>query len=216
MSQDTQLQQAVLAEFTFEPSINAANIGVIVRAGVVTLTGTVESYAEKIAADTVARRVRGVKAIAEEIVVQLPFDHIRSDTEIATAIIERLNWDVSVPRDSVKVKVESGWVTLTGEVGWHYQSEAAERDVRGLHGVVGVSNRTTVKAAVDTVTLSDDIAGALHRAPFFNPDNIQVSANGGNVRLTGTVKSLTERDVASVTAWSARGTTSVENEIAVV
>ena len=216
MSQDAQLQQAVLDAFNWEPSVQAGHIGVTANAGVVTLSGHVDSYAKKLAAETAARRVRGVKAVAEEIVVRLAFDTSRSDEDIAAAAIERLSWNVSVPKDSVVVRVEDGWVTLTGQVDYWYQKDAVEQDVRPLHGVLGVSNQTTIKPHVDTSNLSDDITHALHRSWFFNPDNVHVRADGGKVVLSGTVHSFDERQIAARTAWSAPGATSVVNDIAVV
>ncbi|MGI4955239.1 MAG: BON domain-containing protein, partial [Janthinobacterium lividum] len=164
MSQDRQLQQSVLAEFDWEPSVTTGHIGVTASDGVVTLSGHVDSYAGKHAAETAARRVKGVKAIAEEIEVRLPFDAKRSDADIAAAAIERLSWNASVPKDSVQVKVEQGWVTLTGQVDWWYQKDAAEADIRPLHGVVGVSNQTSIKPRVNTASLTDDITHALHRS----------------------------------------------------
>jgi osmotically-inducible protein OsmY len=216
MSQDSQLQQAVLAEFGWEPSVTAGHIGVTANAGVVTLSGHVDSYAQKHAAETAARRVKGVKAVAEEIEVRLPIDTERTDEEIAAAAIERLSWNVSVAKDSVQVRVENGWVTLTGAVDWWYQKDAAEQDIRPLHGVVGVSNQTVVKPRVNTAGLSDDIAHALNRSWFFDENNVHVHAAGGKVTLTGTVHSLHERQVAGRTAWSAAGATAVENDLAVV
>ena len=216
MSQDSQLQQSVLAEFSWEPSVTAGHIGVTASAGVVTLSGHVDSYAKKYAAETAARRVKGVKAVAEEIEVRLPFDTERTDEDIAAAAIQCLSWNVSVPKDSVQVKVEKGWVTLTGQVDWWYQKEAAEHDIRPLHGVVGVSNQTTIKPRVNTASLGEDITHALHRSWFFDPNNVRVRADGGKIVLTGTVHSSYERQVAGRTAWSAPGVTSVENDIAVV
>jgi osmotically-inducible protein OsmY len=216
MSQDSQLQQSVLAEFNWEPSVTAGHIGVTASAGVVTLSGHVDSYAEKHAAETAARRVKGVKAVAEEIEVRLAFDRERSDQDIAAAAIERLSWNVSVPKDSVQVRVENGWVTLTGQVDWWYQKEAAEQDIRPLHGVVGVSNQATIKPRVNTSNLSDDITHALHRSWFFDPQEVHVRADGGKVVLSGTVHSYHERQVAAETAWSAPGATDVVNDIAVV
>ncbi|MDR3517909.1 MAG: BON domain-containing protein [Azospirillaceae bacterium] len=216
MSQDSQLQQAVLAEFDWEPSVSAGHIGVTANAGVVTLSGHVDSYAKKHAAEAAARRVKGVKAVAEEIEVRLAFDAERSDEEIASAAIERLAWNVSVPKDSVQVRVEKGWVTLTGQVDWWYQKEAAEIDVRPLHGVLGVSNQTTIKPRVDTADLSDDIMHALHRSWFFDPNTVHVRADRGKVILTGTVQSPHERQIAGQTAWAAPGATEVENDIIVV
>lgn len=215
MTEDSQLQQAVLAEFNWVPSVSAGHIGVTANAGVVTLSGHVDSYAAKHAAETAARRVKGVKAVAEEIEVLVPFEHHRSDEDIAAAAIERLAWNVCVPADSVRVTVEKGWVTLTGEVGRWFQRDAAENDIRPLHGVVGVSNQTTIKPQVDTAGLSDDIIHALHRSWFFDPATVKVAANGGKVVLTGTVHSMHERQVAAETAWSAPGATDVRNEITV-
>ena len=215
MSQDSQLQQAVLAEFNWEPSVTAGHIGVSANAGVVTLSGHVDSYAKKHAAEAAARRVKGVRAVAEEIEVRLPFESKRTDEEIAAAAIERLTWNVSVPRDSVQVKVENGWVTLTGQVDWWFQKQAAEHDIRPLHGVLGVSNQATVKPRVNTATLSEDITHALHRSWFFDPEAVHVRADGGKVVLSGSVHSIHERQVAAQTAWSAPGATMVENDITV-
>jgi osmotically-inducible protein OsmY len=215
MNHDMQLKQAVLAELSWEPSIAAAHIGVTAENGIVSLSGHVESFLEKQAAETAVRRVKGVKGIAEEIEVRLPFRVKRGDDEIAAAAVSRLGWNTSLPTDAVKVKVEKGWVTLTGQVDWHYQSDAAANDVRSLHGVVGISNRITLKPRVDTTKLSDNIRTALHRSWFFDPKTISVHADGGKVRLTGTAASWYERDVAGMTAWAAPGATSVENNISI-
>jgi osmotically-inducible protein OsmY len=216
MSSDSELQQAVLAELSWEPSVVAAHIGVMANAGVVTLTGHVESFVQKHAAEAATRRVKGVKAVAEELEVYLPFDNRRDEADLAAAAIERLAWDVSVPRDSVAVNVESGWITLSGQVGWHYQKDAAERDVRQLVGVLGLTSQIAITPSVNTSSISDDIMHALHRSWFFDPQTITVSARGGNVRLSGTVQSWRDRQIAAETAWAAPGTTSVENDIAVI
>ena len=216
MSHDDQLQKAVLAELSWEPSITAAHIGVAADNGTVTLTGHVNSYGQKHAAEMATGRVKGVKAIAEEIEVRLPFEIKRDDTDIATAAANRLAWDTGTPRDAVKIKVEAGWVTLTGEVDWHFQKEAAQREVRNLMGVRGVTNQVTIKPHVDTARLQDDIQLALHRSIFFQPENVHVSAQDGRVKLTGTVNSWRERQTAASTAWAARGATSVENDLIVV
>jgi len=214
MSDDDQLQQAVLAELSWEPSVAAAHIGVSAKDGVVTLTGHVESFAQKHAAEAAARRVGGVDAVAEEIEVRLPIDTRRSDEDIAAAAVDRLAWDVSIPRDAIQVTVEQGWLTLTGEVDRHYQREAAEQDVRRLFGVVAVSNQLTIKAAVSASTISNDIMHALHRS-WFDPKTIGVSARGGRVRLTGSAPSSYARRVAVATAWAAPGTTEVVNDIVI-
>ncbi len=216
MSQDSQLQQSVLAAFDWEPSLSGGHIGVTAKAGVVTLSGHVDSYETKRAAEAAALRVKGVRAVAEEIAVRLPFESNRTDEDIAEAAVERLAWNVSVPKDSVTVRVQQGWVTLTGEVDWWYQKDAAERDIRPLLGVVGVSNQCTIKSRVDTASLSDGILHALHRSWFFDPTTVKVAAHGGRVALTGTVRSFHERQVAAETAWSAPGVTAVENGITVV
>jgi osmotically-inducible protein OsmY len=211
MSHDNQLQQGVLAELGWEPSVTAAHIGVMARAGVVTLTGYVESFAQKHAAETAVCRVKGVKAVAEEIEVRLPFHINKGDEEIAVAAVGCLEWDVSVPVDTVKVEV----ITVSGEVDWNYEKEAAERDVRRLLGLVGVTNRITINLKVRTRSLSHDIRNALHRT-WLDPQTIEVSAQGGNIRLNGTVNSLHDRQTAEATAWAAPGATSVENDIAVI
>lgn len=215
MSHDDQLQKAVLAELNWEPSITAAHIGVSAENGTVTLTGHVHSYGQKHAAEMAAGRVKGVKAIAEEIEVRLPFEIKRDDADIATAAANRLAWDTGTPRDAVKVKVEKGWVTLTGQVDWHFQKETAEREVRNLMGVLGVSNQVTIKPRVDTAHLQDDIQLALNRSIFFQPENVHVSAEEGRVKLTGTVNSWMDRRTAGATAWAAHGATSVENDLIV-
>jgi osmotically-inducible protein OsmY len=215
MSHDSQLQQAVLAELNWEPSVTAANIGVTAKSGVVALTGHVGSYVEKYAAETAARRVKGVKAVAEELEVRLPSDIERDDADIAEAALDRLAWDVSVPNDTVKIKVENGLITLTGEVDWHYQKEAAEHDVGGLYGVVDVCNLIAIKPRVNVSNLSNDITQALHRS-WFDPKTIKVSADGGKVHLTGTVRSWHDRDEAESTSWAAPGASDVKNDIVVV
>lgn len=215
MTHDMQLKNAVLAELSWEPSVGAAHIGVTAKNGIVSLSGHVETFLEKQAAETAVRRVKGVKGIAEEIEVRLPFSVKRGDDEIAAAAVDRLGWNASLPTDAVKVKVEKGWVTLTGQVDWHYQSDVAANDVRSLHGVVGVSNQVTLKPRVDTTKLTDNIRTAMHRSWFFNRDTISVHADGGEVRLTGTADSWHEREVAGMTAWSAPGATSVVNNITI-
>jgi osmotically-inducible protein OsmY len=214
MSNDNNLKDAVLAELQWEPSIKAAHIGVTARDGVVTLTGHVQTYAEKHAAESAVRRVKGVKAIAEEIEVKLSFDVKRSDEDIAGAIVSRMAWDSTIPQDAVKATVHDGWVTLTGEVNWHFEHDAAAQEVRKLWGVVGVTNEITVKSRVDTSNVSADINRALHRS-WFDPQNIKVTADGGRVKLTGTVTSWNDRRLAGMTAWAAPGATAVENDLVI-
>ena len=213
MSDDHKLKQDVLAELAWEPSISADHIGVTAKAGVVTLTGHVENYWQKRAAERAASRVQGVKALAEELEVRLPFSIKRSDEEIASAAISGLSWNVSVPRDAAKVKVEKGFVTLTGQVDWRYQMDAAAHAVRSLSGVTGVANQMTVKPYPSTSNIRENIRHALHRSWFFDDDNVEVSVDGGKVHLTGNVDSWYDRHAAANTAWAAPGTTSVVNDI---
>jgi osmotically-inducible protein OsmY len=212
MNNDHKLKQDVLAELAWEPSISADHIGVTAKEGVVTLSGHVGSYWEKHAAESAAGRVQGLKALVEEIEIRLPLQIKRGDDEIAAAALSRLSWNSSLPKDAVRVKVEKGFVTLTGQVDWRFQKDAAAREIRSLSGVTGVANQTTVKLRPNTANISDDIMHALNRSWFFD-DNITVSADGGKVRLTGTVDSWRDRQTAASTAWAAPGTTAVENDI---
>jgi osmotically-inducible protein OsmY len=214
MSDDKHLKQAVLDELKWEPSVNAAQIGVTTKDGIVTLMGSVESYAEKHAAETATLRVKDVKAVAEEIEVKLPFSVKHGDAEIAEAAVNRLAWNVSIPKDVVKVAVSKGWVTLTGDVHWHYQHDAAADAVRTLWGVTGVSNQIAIKPQANAANIKSDIMVALNRS-WFSPEKIDVSAYDGKVTLTGTVEYWDERALAGTTAWAAPGVTSVTNDIRV-
>ena len=204
-----------MAELGWEPSIDAAHIGVAAHAGVVTLTGHVQSFPQKVAAERTAARVKGVKAVAEDIEVRLPYDIRRGDEDIARAAIGRLAWDASAPRDSIEIRVEEGWVTLNGEVDLHFQKEAAAKAVRTLIGVVGVSNLIEIKPTVNADDVGQNITRALHRSWFYDPNTIKVSAQGGKIKLTGQVTTWNARDLAGATAWSAPGATFVENDISV-
>ena len=215
MSQDSELQQAVMTELAWEPSVTAAHIGVTANDGVVTLSGHVERFVEKNAAETAARRVNGVKAVVEEIEVRLSIDMKRDDREVAAAIIDRLAWDASIPDGAIKVKVEKGWVTLSGEVQFYYQKVAAESEVRSLYGVIGISNQVLIKPPINVSNITDSIMHALHRTWFFDPQKVKVTAQGGKVKLTGNVHSLHDWQTASATAWSSPGTTAVQNDILV-
>jgi osmotically-inducible protein OsmY len=157
-----------------------------------------------------------VKAVAEEIKVELPFERIRGDDDIAAAAIERLAWDTSVPPDAITVKVEQGWLTLSGQVRWYYQKQAAEQAIARLHGVCGISNQLLVKPTVDVAGIDDKIRHALRRSWLPDDETVTVRAEGGHVRLTGTVHSPHHREVAWAAAWAAPGATSVENDIAIL
>ncbi len=213
---NNELKQAVLDALRYEPSVNASDIGVTADDGVVTLFGHVSTYVEKRNAEQATSRVKGVRGIAEKVEVRLAWDLKQGDDDIAKAALDHISWSTSVPKDAITVKVEKGWVTLNGHVEWHYQKDAAENAVRGLHGIVGISNGISLRPQVNTGDISDAIGHALHRSWFFEPNTINVSATGGKVKLTGTAHSWQDREMAESTAWGAAGATAVENDIAVV
>jgi osmotically-inducible protein OsmY len=209
---DAQLQQDVLQELKYEPSINAAEIGVSAKDGIVGLTGNVQSFVEKYAAVHAAERVSGVTAVTDELNVDVPELHVRNDEDIAKAVINALEWDVWVPTQIIKVKVENGWITLDGEVDYKYQQTAAEEAVRNLTGVKGVTNLITIKKpAVLPSEVKTNIEQALRRAAEVDADRIKVSVVKDKVILDGKVSSWAERQEAERVAWSVRGVTTVED-----
>lgn len=212
---DDVLQQDVQTELKWEPSINAAEIGVAVTDGVVTLTGYVDSYTQKVTAEKAAKRVRGVRGVAEEIEVRIPSVTKRTDADIVRAALNALEWNVRVPNERIKVKVENGWVTLEGELDWGYQKEAALDAVRDLIGVRGVSNLITIKPKVKTQEIKAKISEAFKRSAELDANRIIVEAADGGVTLTGKVHSWLERDEAARVAWAAPGVSTVQNYIAV-
>ena len=215
MKTDTQLQQDVLAELKWEPSVNAAKIGVEVKDGVVTLAGHVDSYAEKWDAERASQRVTGVKALATEIDVSLPGSSRRNDADIAQSAVSALQWTTFLPKDSIKIVVEAGWVTLTGEVNWEYQRQSAAAAVRYLLGVTGVSDQISIKPKVSAGAVKTDIEAALKRHAHADAQKISVSVSGADVTLSGRVPTWSERDMARNSAWGTPGVKNVVDNMTV-
>ena len=215
MKTDTQLQHDVIAELKWEPSVNAAQIGVEVKNGIVTLAGHVSTYAEKWDAELAAQRVSGVKALAIEMDVKLAGSSKRTDADIAGSATNVLQWTSSVPKEGVKVMVESGWVTLSGEVDWAYQRQAAASAVRYLTGVTGVSDQIVIKPKVSLSAVKSDIEAALKRRAKADAQKISVEVKGGDVTLTGKVHSWAERDLATNSAWGTPGVRNVVDNMTV-
>ena len=216
MKTDSQLQHDVMAELEWEPSIHHEEIGVAVTDGVVTLSGYVHSYLEKLAAEEAARRVGGVKAIAEEIKVRYPSDAKTADAEIARRILDIFAWDVSIPAARIAVKVEHGWVTLTGTVDWFFQKDAARRVAGKIHGVTGVSNLIELHAVPTASDVRERIEAAFKRSADLDAASVTVLTDGGKVTLGGRVMAWSERATAERAAWAAPGVTSVDDNIMVV
>ena len=216
MRSDTELQKDVIAELKWEPKLREDEIGVTVRDGVVTLTGFVPDYAQRRVAARAAERVVGVRAVAQELMVKVPQPHQRSDTELAHQVVNALAWDIEVPDDKIKARVQDGWVTLEGDVDWQYQRSSAERAVRYLTGVKGVNNFISIKPHASPYDVAQHIKAALHRTAEADAKKIQVTAADGKVTLTGTVRSWPERAEIERAAWSASGVTAVDDRLAVV
>lgn len=213
MKTDADLKRDVTAELAWDPAVKSTAIGVAVKDGVVTLTGHLDTFAEKHAASNALRRVAGVKAIALELDVKLSADHKRNDTEIANSAEEALKWNTQVPLESVRLTVDHGWVTLQGDVEWDYQRRSVEKAIRPLMGVVGIGNEITLRTQPKAADLSRKIEEALGRQAVREAKHIRVSVEGTTVNLTGTVHSWQERDAAQGVAWSAPGVRTVVNEL---
>lgn len=212
MKTDHELKRDVEAELAWDPAVTSTAIGVAVSKGVVTLTGHIDTFAEKHAAERAVRRVAGVKAIALELDVRLAPSHQRSDTDIATAAHGVLTWNTLVG-DKVQATVDKGWVTLRGEVEWDYQRRSAEKAIRPLTGVVGISNDITIRPRVSSASIQMQIASALKRQAQREADRMEIKVDGSTVTLSGSVHSWNERSAAYGAAYSAPGVRAVINEL---
>lgn len=214
MKPDMQLKTDVIDELASDPAINAAGIGVMVKDGVVTLTGHLDSFAEKHAIEKAVRRVAGVRGIALELDIKLSAEHKRSDSEIAQAAVSALRLNSLIPVDKVQVEVEDGWVTLSGEVDWSYQIARAEQSIRPLAGVLGLSNRITIKPRASGQDIGSQITAALTRRAMREARHLTVEVDGSSmVTLSGHVHSLAEREAAVGAAFSARGVSRVVDKL---
>lgn len=212
---DSEIQREVEEELRYDPSLVEDDIAVSVRDGVVTLAGWVKSYLDKWRAERTVSRIRGVRAVANDLDVRLPSSSIRTDPDVARAVADALDWNVSVPKGRIKAKVEKGWVTLEGDVDWYFQKEAAERAVRAITGVKGVTSLLTVKAQPTPTDVKNKIKQALDRGAEVDADRITVEVDGHKAILRGTVRSFAERRDAERAALNAPGITEVENKIVV-
>ena len=213
MKTDMELKNDVLEELKWEPSVEPAEIGVVVKDGIITLTGYVNRFPEKFEAERAAQRVAGVKAVANEIEIKLPGYNERTDTDIARAAANALDWDTYVPHDHIKVAVQNGWITLTGEVEWYYQKAASENAVHHLNGVKGVVDEITLKPQVTPTQVKEKIEAALQRNAALDIKRIKVETRDGTAILNGSVRSWAEREEVGWAAWAVPGVTQVENNI---
>ncbi len=213
---DKQLRQDILDEFEFDPSFNAAHIGIVVDKNVVSLTGHVESYAEKLAVLGAARRVKGVQAIADEIEVRFPNQSKTADDQIAQRATDILRWNSVVSSLPIEVVVRNGWITLSGRVNWYFEKRAAENSVRKLSGVRGITNSIIVKPQVDAANVKEKIEAALKRHAEVEANGIRISVKGGDhVVLEGRVGNWDERRAVETAAWSAPGVAAVEDRLSI-
>lgn len=215
MKTDSELQKDILEELSWDPLAPEARVGVAVRNGVVTLTGYLDTYEEKVAVEKAAARVSGVKTIASEMTVIPPGAHKRTDTEIANAIEHVVGWSTTVPREKVKILVENGWVNLSGELNWHFERQALENMIRPLKGVIGINDRVTLKPLAMATDLSTRIQNALTRQAVREAKHVDVHVDGNVVTLRGKLHSIAEKEAAVGTTWSAPGVSMVVDELTV-
>ena len=213
MKTDLEIQKDIMDEISWEFLLNPNEIGVAVKNGIATLTGTVDSYSKKMLAEKAAKKVIGVKAVAEEIEVRLADHGKKTDTDIALAVVNELKWNSFIPDEKIKVKVEKGWVTLEGELEWNFQRRATKRAVENLEGVVGIINNIVIVPKIKPSEVKNKISAAFHRSATIDAETIEIEAIGSRVVLSGSVRSFAEKRDAEKAAWLAPGVSQVENNI---
>jgi len=215
MKTDLEIQKDVMDELRWTPSLNSTEIGVAVKKGIVTLSGTVDTYAKKLSAEKAAKSIEGVKAIAEDIEVKISSLGKKTDTDIAGAALNALKWNSSVNEEKIKVSVDNGWVTLEGTTDWEYQKNSARKAVENLVGVRGINNLIKISPKVAPSDVLNKISAAFHRSATIDAGKINLEVNGSKVILNGTVRSYAEKKDAEGAAWFAPGVTSVENNLVI-
>lgn len=213
MKTDSEIQKDVMEQLRWEPLLNASEIGIAVKKGIVTLSGTVDTYNKKLKAEQAAKKVAGVKAVAVEMDVKIGVAGKKTDAEIAEAVVNALKWHTSVPDERIKVKVEKGWVTLEGELEWEYQRSAARTAIENISGVVGIANNIRLTQFIKTTDVKNKIVSAFHRSATVDADKITVLADGSKVTLAGKVRSFAEKRDAEDAAWDAPGVNKVDNKL---
>ena len=213
MKTDSEIQKDVIDELRWEPFLKTSEIGVSVKSGIVTLSGTVDTYSKKVSAENAAKRVEGVKAVAEDILIEYTREGKRSDSAIAAAIVDALKWHSAMQENKIKVKVEDGFVTLEGDVEWEFQKNSARYMVENLQGVNGITNLIQIKPSTSPVEVTRKITAAFHRSATIDSGKIQVGVKGSKVTLSGKVRSYSEKKDAENAAWLAPGVTEIENKI---
>lgn len=216
MKTDSEIKEDILDELMWQPNVDETQIGVIVEKGVVTLTGVVDTYAKKVAAEKAVKNVVGVKAVADDIEVKYGDAYKKTDKEIAKAVVNALSWNASVPDDKVEIEVRDGWVYLSGEVQWFYQKDAARKAAENLLGVKKVVNNITLKQAIEPSEIKNKISKAFERLADLDAQNIKVEVDGHKVKLKGKVHSYVEKEEARRTAYFAPGVYEVENELEII
>jgi len=216
MKSNSELQKNVQDAIKWEPSMHAAEIGVTAKDGIITLSGTVDNYSKKINAENAAKNVVGVKAVAEEIIVDYGHSFKKNDTEIAKEVLDAWKYNWQVPENKLKVQVEEGWVKLEGEVSWNFQKEASKNAINHLPGVKGVTNLIKVKSQSEDILEKKSVEASLARNWSINSNDIKVDVQQNKVKLTGKVNSIYQKEEAGRLAWNAPGVWSVDNELAVI